>query len=76
MLNQTQFDERIFPYRFECTDCPYDSATEVSREEAEEAVPPGIEATPNQAVDAALVRKGWHRTRGGLICERCLEDLD
>jgi hypothetical protein len=66
----------VFPYVVECPDCPHNTTAEITREEATEAVPPGVEATPRQAVNRALVTRGWHETRGVRVCEKCLEDLE
>jgi len=75
-MTMTEFDERIFPYVFECMDCPHGSTAEIGREEATEAVPPGVEATPRQAVDRALKARGWWRKGGRLLCPQCMDDLD
>lgn len=72
----TDFDESIFPYQFDCTDCPYNSTVEVTHEEATEAVPPGVEATPRQAVERALQSKGWWEVQGRKLCPKCVEDLE
>jgi hypothetical protein len=72
----TDFDESIFPYQFECMDCPYDSSVEITYEEATEAVPPGVEATPRQAVERALTSKGWWEVQGRKLCPQCVEDLE
>jgi hypothetical protein len=67
----------IFPYVVECADCPHGSVAEVTHEEAEEAIPPGVEATPRQAVSRALVLREWHDdNRTGWMCPSCLEDLE
>lgn len=75
-VTATDFDERIFPYVFECVDCPHDSTAEIGREEATEAVPPEVEATPRQAVDRALKSRGWWKKGGRLLCPECMADLD
>jgi len=75
-MTTTEFDESIFPYVFECMDCPHDSTAEVTHEEAAEAVPPGIEATVRQAVDRALQSKGWWEVQGRKLCPKCMEDRE
>ena len=75
-MTETDFDEDVFPYVFECMDCPYDSTAEITHEEATEAVPPGLEATPRQAVDRVLRSGGWWEKGGRLLCPRCVEDVD
>jgi len=73
----TNLDERYFPYEFECTDCPDDSVANITHEEAVEAVPPEVEATPRQAVDSALTARGWWRKRtGNLLCPSCMDRLE
>lgn len=67
-------DKRIFPYHFECTDCPHGSTEQITHEDATEAVPPGIEATPRQAVNKALRSKGWWEVEGRLLCPQCVEE--
>lgn len=69
--NMTEFEPSIFPYFFECSDCT--STAEIGHEETTEAVPPGIEATPRQAVNRALNLRGWWRKDGRLLCSECSE---
>ena len=76
-MTTTEFDESVFPYVFECMDCPHDSTVEVSHEEAVDAVPPGIEATVRQAVTRARRAKGWWiQAPHGLRCPDCVEDRE
>lgn len=75
-MTTTEFDPAIFPFQFECMDCPHDSTAEITHDEATEAVPPGVEATPRQAVDRALKSRGWWRKGGRLLCPACMDDLD
>jgi len=72
----TAFDESIFPYEFECKDCPHGSTATITHEEATEAVPPGIQATPRQAVNRALASRGWWEKGTSLLCPKCMEDLE
>jgi len=76
MQKTINFDESIFPYRFECLDCPHDSTTTVTFEQAVDAVPPGFSATARQAVDRALQSKGWWEIQGRKLCPECVEDLE
>lgn len=77
-MPKIEFDEDIFPYVIECPDCPYGTTAEITREEASEAVPPGIEATPKQAVDRALLLRDWYRDPRTMwwMCSSCLKELD
>jgi hypothetical protein len=75
-MTTTEFDESVFPFVFECSGCPYDSTAEITHSEAVEAVPPGIEATVRQAVERALVSRGWWEGRAGRVCPKCMEDRE
>jgi hypothetical protein len=78
-MTTTGFDESIFPYVFECTDCPHGSTVEITYDEAVGELPFGLEpadTTPRRAVNNALVSRGWWDKGTGWICPKCVEDLE
>jgi len=75
----TAFDESIFPYEIECTDCPHGSTATITHDEAIEELPFGLEpadTTPRKAVNNALVSRGWWDKGTGPLCPKCMEDLE
>lgn len=70
------YDQSIFPYSFECIDCPHDSAVQITHEEVEDAVPDGVQWTVRQAVNHVLTSKGWWTVGTTLMCPGCVDDLE
>lgn len=67
----TNLDPGSFPYVFKCV-CG--QTTEITHEDATDAVPPDINATTRQAVNRALRLKGWGAVEGEVRCRDCVED--
>jgi hypothetical protein len=67
----TNLDPSTFPYVFKCG-CG--QTTEITHEDATEAVPPEINATTRQAVNRALRSKDWDAAEGQTRCPACVED--
>jgi hypothetical protein len=66
----TDLDPDVYPYFFECGRCG--ESTTIEHEDATDAVPPGINATPRQANERALRNRDWGRVAGRLRCGDCL----
>lgn len=70
-MNDADLDPDAFPYVFEC-ECG--EATEITHEDATDAVPPGINATIRQATRRALRSEGWGEVGGEWLCPACVEE--
>ena len=67
----TNLDPGAFPYVFKC-ECG--KTTEITHEDATDAVPSEINATTRQALNRALQSKGWDAVAGQMKCPTCVED--
>jgi hypothetical protein len=74
-MQKTKLDPEIFPYLFDCPDCPYGSSTKVTHRDVTDLPPYVAGPTVRHAVNEALRSKGWGQINGQWMCAKCVQDI-